>query len=95
MNTSTSDASTGSKPPPVDPALAGDVKKALQALISKLQSQMSTRVTRAQTMQQTWTGPYADQFFGTEVPRMKKQTTDLIAQLQSWVTTIDGATSGR
>jgi len=81
--------------PPVDARLAGDVKAALQALVSKLQSQQTTRTSRAQTMQQSWTGPYADQFFGTEVARMAKQTADLIGELQTWISILDQATSGR
>lgn len=84
-------AAPATEKPRVDAALADEVTAAIRTLITRLQQQTTTRTSQAQTMQQSWTGPYADQFFGTEVPRMKKGASDLITELQSWLTRIDDA----
>lgn len=71
-----------------------------QALIDKLndairvlKSQTHDRSTKAQAMQtkKDWTGPYADQFFGTEVPRMKNGASGLITQMQGLITQLNNA----
>jgi hypothetical protein len=77
--------------PAVDPALARDVTDAIRALIARLQNQTATRVSQAQTMQVSWTGPYADQFFGAELPRMRRSASDLVGELQTWLSRIDAA----
>lgn len=63
--------------------------------IRLLKSQTSDRSTKARAMQtkKDWTGPYADQFFNTEVPRMKNGASALVTQMQGLITQLHNAST--
>ena len=66
---------------PADRARAEAAIAAVDAAIAHLKQDAATRHSRSATMRQTWKGPYADEFFGTELARMKTQTSQLINEL--------------
>lgn len=80
-----------SGPPQFDHAKAEALIAKATATIRMLRQQTSHRKSKAKTMQKTWTGHYADQFFGTEVPRMESQAGKLIAELQSLIAQVNAA----
>lgn len=80
-----------SGPPQFDHAKADAVVQKAQATIRMLRQQTGDRTKKAKTMQKTWTGQYADQFFGTEVPRMSNQATKLIGELNSLISQLTTA----
>lgn len=80
-----------SAPPQFDHAKADAVITKANATIRMLRQQTSDRKSKAKTMQKTWTGHYADQFFGTEIPRMSNQAAKLITELQGLITQLHKA----
>lgn len=80
-----------SGPPQFDHAKAEALIAKANATIRMLRRQTSDRTTKAKTMRKTWTGHYADQFFGTEVPRMGTQAGDLVTELQSLIAQVSAA----
>jgi hypothetical protein len=69
---------------PVDVARVERVQAAIRVAIDQVRLQASSRRQRAQVMRASWKGPYADQFFGNELPRMERQADQLVAELQRW-----------
>lgn len=64
----------------------------LQAVIRLLTTQTTNRTSKAGAMgPPNWTGTYSDQFYQSELPRMKKQGAGLVTELQRLITTIDNA----
>jgi len=86
---------------PVDPnfgsadrARAAAVITAVDAAIAQLKQDAATRTSRSSKMQASWKGPYADQFFGSEIPRMKTRTAELISELLQLKQQISNAVEG-
>lgn len=64
----------------------------LQAVIRLLTTQTSNRAGKANAMgPPNWTGTYSDQFYQSELPRMKSEAAALVTKLQRLITTIDNA----
>lgn len=78
-------------PPQFDHAKAQAVIDKAHATIKVLSQQTGNRVSRADKMQKTWTGHYANQFFDTEVPRMKRQAHTLTTELQRLIKQMSNA----
>lgn len=76
-----------------DYAAAQDVIAQARNVISVLHAQTSARSQKAGQMRPNWKGNYADQFFGTEVPRMKSDAANLVTELQSLITQMNSAIS--
>lgn len=69
-----------------------------QALITKLNdairmltNQTTNRNVKAQAMEKHWKGAYADQFFETEMPRMRYDAALLTSQMGALVTQLSTA----
>lgn len=63
-----------------------------QAVIRLVTTQTANRTSKAMAMgPPNWTGTYSDQFYHSELPRMKRQAADLVTELQRLITTIDNA----
>ena len=73
-----------------DHAKAQEAIKELQALLKVLTQHAKDRHSRAHGMEKDWTGPYADKFFKTEVPRMDKQAQQLVGEIHQAIRTISG-----
>ena len=69
---------------------ADEAIRELQALLKVLTQHASARKSRAHGMKKDWTGPYADKFFGAEVPRMEKQAHQMVGEIQQAIRTISG-----
>lgn len=85
-----------SAPPPnprFDQAAASEALDALRASVSLLKQQTGARVAHAAAMRQTWKGPYADQFFQGELPRMRAGADALIAEMLNLMTLISSASA--
>lgn len=76
-----------------DYAAAHEVINQAQNMITALRTETTARSQKAQQMRPNWKGNYADQFFGTEVPRMKSQAGDLVTELQGLIKQMNGAIS--
>lgn len=66
---------------------------AINTVIRMLQHQRSERWTRGRALRVNWKGPYAIQQFDPDLTRMVSGASNLITQLQSWVTAISGASA--
>ncbi|MGH3767929.1 MAG: hypothetical protein ACRDTX_22745 [Pseudonocardiaceae bacterium] len=77
--------------PQFDHGKAHDLVEQLNSAIHVLNEQTNDRVTNAKSLQKNWTGHHADQFFGTEVPRIKKQAADLVTHLQNIISAVQAA----
>lgn len=72
-----------------DHAAAADAIAHLHAVIKLLKAQTNARTSRAKAMgPPNWTGTHSETFYGTELPRMKKEAATLVSQLQGLITTI-------
>jgi hypothetical protein len=67
------------------------VVEELNSAIRVLLSQTNDRITNAKAMERTWKGHHADQFFGTEVPRIKNQADHLIHHMTDIVRAVGNA----
>ena len=65
----------------------------LKAAIALLKQQTAARVTRAASMRRTWKGPYADQFFERELPRMRSEADAMIAEMLGLLKRISSASA--
>lgn len=78
-------------PPKFDHQKAKALVDKLTDAIRMLQRQTGDRSTRAQTMRKSWKGPYADQFFNTEMPLTRKDAQTLVGQMQALITQVNSA----
>jgi hypothetical protein len=67
---------------------ADEAIRELKALLKVLTQHAKDRHSRAHGMEKDWTGPYADKFFKTEVPRMDRQAKQLVGEIQQAIRTL-------
>lgn len=75
-----------------DHRAAADAIAHLNAVINLLKIQTEARTSKAKKMgPPNWTGTHSDSFYGTELPRMRKEAATLVRRLQGLITTINTA----
>jgi hypothetical protein len=77
--------------PQFDHGRAHDLVEQLNSAIRLLNQQTNDRVANAKSLQKNWTGHHADQFFGTEVPRIRTQAANVVTHMQNIIYAVQGA----
>lgn len=72
-------------------AQAEDVVRLAQGAITQIAATASKRQSLGAHLRPHWTGNYADQFFGTELPRMTNDAANLTSELQNLISTVQNA----
>lgn len=77
--------------PSFDTAKARALIDTLHGAIRMLTNQTMNRNTKAEAMRKHWKGAYANQFFETEMPRMRYDAASLTAQMGALITQLSNA----
>jgi uncharacterized protein YukE len=77
--------------PQFDHDKARNVVEQQQSAIRVLNQQTSDRAHNAKNMQRNWTGHHANQFFDTEIPRIKNQAANLVRRMEGIIRAVQSA----